>query len=110
MNDDTSLVNRLRHASTSPEAARAAADDELRRATQQLLNAGFPLDVHHRYADVKSRNLSALNGTAEKVHQVLTGLDAGDHVLSGKVAEGVRKGIAQLASHTGYTGGVESIR
>lgn len=109
MHDNNSLVDQLRQAGASPNAASAGVDDALRRATRQMLGAAFPLDVHHRYAGVKSRQLAAIERTTEKFNHTLTSLKPGDDVLSGKVAEAVKEGIAKLALHKDYTGGVGSI-
>src|SRR6478609_248757 len=101
--------SRMRQEGVSADSLRQAVEDQLHRASEQLLNTTLPRDVHHRYAMVKSGESDAITHLAKEILHTLNTADVGKDVLSGKVADKVKQGIAELTGHNDYTHAAKSI-
>ena len=84
-------------------------DGLLLPSVNALLHATLPPDIRRRYSAIRENQSAAIERLGTEIHRVLTTADAGKHVLSGKVADKVTTGIADLTAHTDYTAGVDSI-
>lgn len=84
-------------------------DGLLLPSVNALLHATLPPDIRRRYAAIRADQSATIERLVTEIHRVLTTADAGKHVLSGKVADKVISGIADLVAHAEYTAGVDSI-
>lgn len=105
----SAIADALRQEGVSADALRRAVEDQLHRSSQTILNGLLPRDVHHRYATIATAESDAITHLAEQILSTLKAADAGAHVLSGKVAEKVKEGIAEITKNHDYTHASKSI-
>jgi predicted DNA-binding protein len=84
-------------------------DAQLRRASQAIIEATLPPDVHQRYGLVKAETMRTIAEAAKTISHTLTTAKMDDHVLAGAVGEKVRAGVAELTSHNDYARAVRGI-
>jgi hypothetical protein len=77
-------------------------DGQLRAASQAMIEATLPPDVHQRYRMVKTDAARKIGEHAETIRRTLADAKI-DDVLAGAVAEKVRSGIAELTSNGDYS-------
>lgn len=103
------IADALRQEGVSAESVQKTIEDQLHRASGHILNATLPRDIHHRYATIASEESKAIGDLAAEVLHTLKNAGVGKDVLSGKVAEKVEQGIAELTGHNDYTLAVKSL-
>jgi hypothetical protein len=81
-------------------------DGQLRGASQAIIEATLPPDVHQRYDLVKRDAARKIGEHAETIRRTLVDAKI-DDVLAGAVAEKVRSGIAELTADGDYSRAVK---
>lgn len=101
-----SITDYLRARPSGPSAGHddflAWLDSQLRGASQAIIEATLPPDVHQRYGAVKLDVARRIGEHAETIRRTLADAKV-DEVLAGAVAEKVRSGLAELTSDSDYS-------